>query len=73
MPRSRGCLKVIVDYGTHWKAGQVMAVLEIPELQAQLQEDQAEIKNAMNQVTRAQHELRGIRRSTTRFTWNIRG
>jgi len=49
--------KLSVDYGTHVKAGQVMAVLEIPELQAQLQQDQAEIKNAMNQVTRAQHEL----------------
>jgi RND family efflux transporter MFP subunit len=46
-----------VDYGTHVKAGQVMAVLEIPELQAQLQEDLAEIKNASNQITRAQHEL----------------
>ncbi len=49
--------KLMVDYGTHVKAGQVMAVLEIPELAAQLQEDQAEIKNAANQVTRAQHEL----------------
>ncbi len=49
--------KLSVDYGTRVKAGQVMAVLEIPELEAQLQEDQAEIKNAMNQVTRAQHEL----------------
>jgi RND family efflux transporter MFP subunit len=46
-----------VDYGTHVKAGQVMAILEIPELEAQLQEDQAEIKNAVNQVSRAQHEL----------------
>lgn len=34
-----------------------MAILEIPELEAQLQEDQAEIRNATNQVTRAQHEL----------------
>ncbi len=49
--------KLDVDYGTHVKAGQIMATLEIPELQAQLQEDQAEIKNAANQVTRAQHEL----------------
>ncbi len=49
--------KLLVDYGTHVKAGQVMAILEIPELEAQLQEDQAEIKNAFNQVTRAQHEL----------------
>jgi len=49
--------KLSVDYGTHVRAGQVMAILEIPELEAQLQEDQAEIKNAANQVTRAQHEL----------------
>ena len=49
--------KLDVDYGTHVKAGQVMAILEIPELQDQLQEDEAEIKNAGNQVNRAQHEL----------------
>jgi RND family efflux transporter MFP subunit len=49
--------KLFVDYGSHVKAGQVMAILEIPELEAQLQEDQAEIKNAANQVSRAQHEL----------------
>jgi len=50
--------KLDVDYGSHVKAGQVMATLEIPELEAQLQEDQAEIKNAMNQVMRADHELK---------------
>jgi RND family efflux transporter MFP subunit len=49
--------KLNVDYGSHVKAGQVMAVLEIPELEDQLQVDQAEIKNATNQVTRAEHEL----------------
>ena len=49
--------KLLVDYGSRVKAGQVMAILEIPELEAQLQEDQAEIKNANNQVSRAQHEL----------------
>ncbi len=49
--------KLNVDYGTHVKAGEVMAVLEIPELEALLQEDEAEIKNASNQVSRAQHEL----------------
>ncbi len=49
--------KLNVDYGTHVKAGAVMAVLEIPELEDQLQVDEAEIKNANNQVTRAQHEL----------------
>ena len=49
--------KLLVDYGTRVKAGQVMAILEIPELEAQLQEDQAGIKNAVNQVSRAQNEL----------------
>ena len=49
--------KLDVDYGTHVKTGQVIAVLEIPELQAQLDEDEAEIKNAANQVSRAQNEL----------------
>jgi RND family efflux transporter MFP subunit len=49
--------KLMVDYGTHVKAGEVLAILEIPELEAQLQEDEAGIKNAGNQVTRAQHEL----------------
>lgn len=47
-----------VDYGSRVKAGQLMATLEIPELQAQLQQDQAEIMNATNQVARADHELK---------------
>ncbi len=49
--------KLFVDYGSHVKAGQVMATLEIPELEAQLQVDEADIKNANNEVARAQHEL----------------
>ncbi len=47
-----------VDYGSHVKAGQLMATLEIPELEAQLQQDKAEIKNATDQVARADHELK---------------
>ncbi|HEX8817188.1 MAG TPA: efflux RND transporter periplasmic adaptor subunit [Terriglobales bacterium] len=50
--------KLNVDYGTHVKTGQVMATLEIPELEAQLQQDQAEITNATNEVGRADHELK---------------
>jgi RND family efflux transporter MFP subunit len=50
--------KLDVDYGTHVKAGQTMATLEIPELQAQMQQDQAEIKNAIDQVSRADHEVK---------------
>ncbi len=49
--------KLYVDYGSHVKKGQLMAVLEIPELQAQLQEDQASIKSASDQVTDAEHQL----------------
>ena len=49
--------KLDVDYGTHVKAGQVMAVLEIPELELQLQQDDAAIKNAQDQVTHAEHEV----------------
>jgi RND family efflux transporter MFP subunit len=50
--------KLYVDYGSRVQAGQLMATLEIPELQAQIQEDQAAIKNAANQVSRAEHELK---------------
>lgn len=46
-----------VDYGSRVKSGDVLAVLEIPELELQLQQDDAAIKNASDQVTHAQHEL----------------
>jgi RND family efflux transporter MFP subunit len=46
-----------VDYGTRVRAGQLMAVLDIPELQSQLLQDDANIKSAQNQVTHAQNEL----------------
>jgi len=49
-----------VDFGTQVAAGQVMAVLEIPELQIQLQEDQAAIKDASNEVARFQEELNKV-------------
>ncbi len=56
--KESGYVKTLnVDYGTRVKAGQVMAVLEIPELQLQLAEDDAAIKNARDQATLAQHEL----------------
>ena len=47
-----------VDYGTRVKAGQLIATLEIPELEAQLHEDEAEIKNSADVVSRSQHELK---------------
>ena len=50
--------KLFVDYGTHVKAGQIMATLEIPELVAQIDEDRAQIKSYSDQVVRADHELK---------------
>ena len=50
--------KLLVDYGSRVQAGQLMAVLEIPELEAQLQEDQASIKNSTDEVSRAEHQLK---------------
>ncbi len=50
--------KLYVDYGSRVQAGQLMATLEIPELEAQLQTDQASIKNATDEVSRAQHQLK---------------
>jgi len=49
--------KLYVDYGSRVKEGQLMAILEIPELEAQLQEDQGDVKNATDEVSRAQHML----------------
>ena len=49
--------KLNVDYGTHVKQGQVLAVLEIPELQQQIQEDQAAVRRSEQDLTRAGEEL----------------
>ena len=49
-----------VDYGSHVKANDILAVLEIPELQSQLKEDDASIKNASDQITHAKNELARI-------------
>jgi RND family efflux transporter MFP subunit len=52
--------QLLVDYGTHVRQGQLLAVLEIPELQAQLEQDEASIKAASDQVTRSQEDVHGI-------------
>jgi RND family efflux transporter MFP subunit len=49
---------LLVDYGTRVQKGQLMAVLEIPELQMQLQQDAAAVQSATDQVSHAEHELR---------------
>jgi RND family efflux transporter MFP subunit len=48
--------KLYIDYGTHVKQGQLLAVLEIPELQQQLIQDQASVHQAAENVSRAREE-----------------
>ncbi len=45
--------KLYVDYGTHVRQGQLMAVLEIPELKQQVQRDQAAVAEARGDLDRA--------------------
>ena len=47
-----------VDWGTHVVQGQVLAVLEVPELQQQLQLDEAGVKRSEQDMARAQEELK---------------
>jgi RND family efflux transporter MFP subunit len=49
--------QLLVDYGTHVRKGQLMAVLEIPELQDLLEEDQAALKSLQDQVVNAAKQL----------------
>jgi RND family efflux transporter MFP subunit len=44
-----------VDYGSRVQANQVLATLEIPELQSQLKQDDAAIKSATDQITYAKN------------------
>jgi len=45
--------KLYIDYGTHVRQGQLMAVLEIPELQQEVQRDQAAVAEAREDLNRA--------------------
>ena len=49
--------KLHIDWGTHLKEGQPMADLEIPELQQQLQEDEATVHRNESDLERAREEL----------------
>ncbi|MGH9691815.1 MAG: efflux RND transporter periplasmic adaptor subunit [Candidatus Acidiferrales bacterium] len=49
--------KLDVDWGTHVRQGQLLAVLEIPELEQQLQVDDADVRRSEQDVARAQEEL----------------
>ena len=53
--------ELLVDYGTRVRKGDLMAVLEIPELQTRIAQDQAAIQRAGDQVTHASHELKRVK------------
>ena len=46
-----------IDWGTHVRQGQVMAVLEVPELEQQLQLDEASLRKSQHDLKRAREEL----------------
>jgi len=54
--------KLNVDYGDKVKQGEVMAVLEIPELEAQIKQDEAMITAANDLVTHATREVDRVKR-----------
>jgi RND family efflux transporter MFP subunit len=49
--------KIYVDVGDHVKTGQTLAVLEVPELQAQLGGAEAGLRAAQEQIRRAQGDV----------------
>ena len=49
--------RINVDIGDIVHQGQVLAVLEVPELKAQVQQAQFELQQSQEEITRAQHEI----------------
>lgn len=57
-PKVSGYMKKInVDIGDIVKQGQTLAVLEVPELKAQLEQTVFEMAQSKEEITRAQHEI----------------
>ena len=54
-----GYLKsILVDVGDRVKTGQLLGVLEVPELQDEIHENEAAVKRANQEITRAEADLR---------------
>jgi len=57
-----GFLKSIsVDVGDRVRAGQLLAVIEVPELQDEIRQDEAAVKRAAEEINRAQADLERAR------------
>src|ERR1035441_1834494 len=52
--------ELLVDYGSRVTKGQLMAVLEIPELRVQLKQDEAASDNANQAVSHAEQEVKRL-------------
>jgi len=50
-----------VDYGSRVSQGEVMATLEIPELEQLISQDKAAVQRANDQITHAQHEVSALK------------
>ncbi len=58
-PKVSGYMKRInVDIGDIVHQGETLAVLDVPELKAQLQESSFELKQSQEEISRAEHELK---------------
>jgi RND family efflux transporter MFP subunit len=58
-PKVSGYMKKInVDIGDIVQQGETLAILEVPELQAQLQQTVFQLKQSQEEITRAQHEVK---------------
>jgi RND family efflux transporter MFP subunit len=57
--------KLYVDWGAHVHTGQLLAELEIPELQQQLELDQAAVRRSEHDLARSREELN---QASSRFT-----
>lgn len=50
--------KINVDIGDIVHKGQTLAILEVPELKAQVEQTQFELQQSQEEITRAQHEIK---------------
>jgi multidrug efflux pump subunit AcrA (membrane-fusion protein) len=58
-PKVSGYMKRInVDIGDIVHQGETLAVLEVPELKAQLEQSAFELKQSQEEITRAEHEVK---------------
>jgi RND family efflux transporter MFP subunit len=53
--------EIYVDVGSHVKEGQTLAVLEVPELAAELVGADAAVRRSREEITRAQSDLQGAK------------